>query len=983
MQLKVLGALALEGSTFARYKPLLLLAYLAMEGPKSRSHLAEFIWAGAADPRDSLSTTLRRLRSIGPELVGESGNQLHSGVACDAVNLLQAAAGGDDETTARLYKGPFLGDASLKMSVELEEWVFGTRERVALAVRTAMLRLASVALAAGNTSNSRALAERAFAVAYGPVWEDEALAALIEVLERTGSDRLRDAVAEAASLRISLSELVDEDHRMAKSVPYVTTSFHGRDPELTLLNEFLSSPYARLVTLHGAGGVGKTRLALEAAHRLADAGRFPGGTYFVALDGLVGSETVANTIVKALQFSGAAQGSAEDAVVQAVGHRKLLLVLDNFEHLFGARSLLARLVAECPEVRVLVTSRHTLNLAGEHVLRVYGLPFQGDEQEPEALTLFLSRLWQNGVTVDRSPPERAAALQVCRLVEGNPLALELAAGSARVVPLATIASRLGLSGELLVNRESNAHPRHRSMRAALEVSWHLMSEEQRVAMAALSVFSESFEQATALTVAGVSVSMLASLTDASMVRFRPSGKFDLHPLIQQYAAEQFERLPGAAAVKRAHAEHFLSRVGEAGHHLLHSVEGRAAGYFLDQEMPNVASAWRWSLENGQPALIERAAWALSHLGETRGRYNEVIPMLDAAVEALAARGEEPDAQRALGSIRAYNSFLLFRVGQIDRAIAEGDSALVLLEPQLQHSGNWGLWSAYQGLAMAHLSASKPRQAREYLRLGAEIAAGDSDNAAGDPELKRAADVSLGITLQTYAFLDAHAGEHTSALEWLSAARSRFEPHSAPHLSYVYWLTGKTYAGIGVLEQASWWLQRALGFAREAGFETMVGHAMDDLTRVQLRLGDVEAALAVCETALPAATASGDRWLQTSLLAAKGMAVLAAGNTAAAQELFRESLQVAQTFGGHRFAMDALLGMAEIELGLGRVSRAVSLLEYLINTPLAPKLVATRAGELLQEHGRHPAGGAGWVVPADEGESVDHLADLERVVSLVL
>lgn len=120
MQLKVLGELALEGSTFARYKPLLLLAYLAVEGPKSRAHLAEFIWAGAADARDSLSTTLRRLRSVGPDLVGETGNHLHSAVACDAVSLLQAAASGDDEATARLYTGPFLGDASLKMSVELE-----------------------------------------------------------------------------------------------------------------------------------------------------------------------------------------------------------------------------------------------------------------------------------------------------------------------------------------------------------------------------------------------------------------------------------------------------------------------------------------------------------------------------------------------------------------------------------------------------------------------------------------------------------------------------------------------------------------------------------------------------------------------------------------------------------------------------------------------------------------------------------------------
>lgn len=436
-------------------------------------------------------------------------------------------------------------------------------------------------------------------------------------------------------------------------------------------------------------------------------------------------------------------------------------------------------------------------------------------------------------------------------------------------------------------------------------------------------------------------------------------------------------------MKLAHAIHFLSRVGEAGHGLLHSREGLAAGDFLDRAMPNVASAWRWSLENGQPALIERAAWALSHLGEMRSRYNEVIPLLDAATAALSLRCDEPESVRALGTVKGCDSFLLFRVGQVERAIREGADSLALLEPQRQRSGNWGLWSAYQGLAMAHLSVSKPREAREYLRLGAEVATADSANAAGSVELKRAADVSVGITLQTYAFLDTHAGEHHSALERLSAARARFEPHSAPHLSYVYWMTGKTYAGIGVLEQASWWLQRALTFAREARFTTMVGHAMDDLARVQLRLGDVAAALAVCDAALPAATASGDRWLQTSLLAAKGMAMLASGLPGDAEELFRESLQVAQSFDGHRFAMDALLGMAEIALEQGHTSRASSMLEYLATTSLAPKHVAGRAGELLLENGRHFGAGADWGLPADEGNTVDHRGELERVISLVL
>lgn len=989
MQLNTLGTLEVEGTSFSRAKPLLLLAYLAIEGSKSRVHLAELMWPDSVDPRDSLSTTVRRLRAVGPEHVEATETHLRARLKCDAVDLEAAARAGSYSDVVALYRGPFLDGIELRLPVELEEWVYATRERLALLARRSFLNLAEAAVQDGDPGRAKELAERAFTLQHGPAWEETPLVRLMSLLQRTGSPRVREARLEAEGLGIDVDDTNSETRDSPAPLPRLATSFHGRHAELEAIAGLFAGSRSRLVTLHGGGGVGKTRLASESAHANVAAGLFPDGAVFVQLEEAHTPEQAVAAVASALSLSSLAGVDAEQQVIRAVGAKRMLLVLDNFEQLVEVSALPSSMIRQCPNVRLLVTTRRTLNVPAEHIVTIGGLPVGSDPRGSDALSLLMSRMAKNSTLALGEDQLLSAGRRVCQLVDGNPLAIELAAASARVVPLHAIANELETNLDLLQSRDRTAPPRHKSVRAALQVSWDLLSDTEKHAMSSLAVFNGGFDREAADHVAGVDLTMLGALADAAQIRLHDDDRFRLHPQVTQFTLQKLNETPDrGTTLRRAHAQHYLTKVAAAGFQVLSGDSSNNALDWLEREAHNIAHAWRFGAEGADAVLLREAAWTLAHYGEMRSRYQEVISLFDHAEVRLASSEGDEVTRTTLGWIRGCNSFLLFRVGNIGRAISEGNRAVEVLKHDQSASGNSGssgLWSAYQGLAMSHLSTSDFTQAVAYLRAAIEVTEADlgrSADADDLPVLRRAADVSAGICLQTYAYIDVHKGEFQGALAWLRAATIRLEPHRAPHLAYVYWMFGQAYTGTGALKQASWWLHRALSFARDVGFRTMESHALNDLARVQLRLGDHEAARATCEDALPAARKSGDMWLKTSLLAALGMAAKAASRHEAAQGHFRESLLLAQEFSGHRYAMEALLGLTEYALQEGRQEQATSLLVFLAGSALSPSHVAKRAAQLL---GQISEAALGRASQPGAAPARMHAAEteLERVFAMVL
>lgn len=978
--LRTLSELRLDGSNFHRPKPLLLLAYLAIEGPKTRSHLADMFWIDAQDARDSLSTTIRRLNRAAASVLQVNGERVEACVRCDVVEYEAAIRAQRFTRSLELYPGPFLDGVNVGLLEEGEEWLFGTRERLANSARRANFEVARAALHRGDVAIALDHAESALDVHGAPPWDREDLDELYSMLARLGSPRTLDVKREADQLGLAFEPSAERSRHMDRNrsnLPHVATTFVGRVRELDQIRDVLDAERVRLVTLHGPGGVGKSRLAIEAAHVAIDEGHFPDGACFVGLETVSDADSMSTAIAGALQLAHAPHVRMERHIVASIGEKRILLVLDNFEHLVARTNFPEVMLTECPNVALLVTSRRTLNVRAEHVLRVHGLSTSSSASRSDAVRLLHERIAQRSPERVSSNAHMGLDRRVCELLHGNPLGIELAAALTRVLPLSEIAEELESGLHVLVDQDPSAPARRKSLRGALEISWDLLDRDEQDASAATSVFRGGFHRRAAQHVAGVHLAVLTSLVDAALVSPLPSGRFEQHPLVHQFMADSLAERPGLEqSVRERHSRYYLACLASMDHDLHGGATSASVIDWIDQEFANLQQAWAWAVAHLEEDLLENAAWPIAHYAEFRGRYSDVHQLFKAAIESLRDHGDVTSESSAEGHILACSAFLSFRLGRIHEAVEQGTTAIEILEPMRRTSGNWGLWSARQALAMSFLTTSEPDRAREQLRVSMEQCFHDEAHAGGDERLQRIADYSVSVSREALAALDLHAGDFDGAVAQLRAAQERMEPHQCPSLGYLYWTLGQTYAAMGRIDDAHAALEKALAFSYATGFEMLVGHILNDLARVHLSLGDAWRAEEIAGDALSVASESGDKWLETSALAAHGMAAAAAGRADAAMDRFERSLRVAESFQGHRFAFDALRGVADLCWVAGDAKASIQLLAYIRCTPLAPKAIAYAAGQQLRalrsDFSKHEF--EAWV---SEGETMQ----VEKVFSL--
>src|ERR1051325_8036858 len=348
-----------------------------------------------------------------------------------------------------------------------------------------------------------------------------------------------------------------------KNLPLPRTSFVGRASELEAIDRLLDDPGCPLLTLVGPGGVGKTRLALEAAARRVD--RYSHGVHFVPLVSVASPDFLAPALAESIQFAvdGAHSGfSAQDQLLDYLSERSMLLVLDNFEHLVEGSAFLSDVVERAPQVELLATSRERLNVQSEWVFDVDGLGLaENGNGSASAVQLFVERAKQvaPGFALD----DTTEALRICRLVDGMPLRLELAASWVAVLSCTEIADEIARNIDFLATSTRDVPDRHRSLRAAIDQSWRLLTDEQRSAFSRLSVFRGSFDRSAAVAVTGADLRLLSQLVAKSLLRRPDFGRFELHELLRQYAAEHLHLSPAEEADARArHARHYATMLLE-------------------------------------------------------------------------------------------------------------------------------------------------------------------------------------------------------------------------------------------------------------------------------------------------------------------------------------------------------------------------------------------------------------------------------------
>ena len=488
---------------------------------------------------------------------------------------------------------------------------------------------------------------------------------------------------------VPAARLLEDQHKL----PAPISSFVGRETEIADIVRLLAA--GRLLTLTGVGGVGKTRLALEAARRaLAESAD---GVFFIDLSALSDPTLVVRQVATALDIRERPDTPLAAQLVARLHDSDLLLVLDNCEHLREAcAELCGRLLGSCPRLRVLATSRETLGVPGEVDYPVPPLLVPpptadlDDLRASEAVSLFLARAREAQPRRAESPEALSTAARICRDLDGLPLAIELAAARAKAFSLEEIASRLDDRFQFLVSWRRLSPARHRTLRAAMDWSYELLSEDERRLLDRLSVFAGGLALAGAAAVCldgddARAVDLVGRLVEASLIvpEEREGGmRYRLLETVRQFAAEQLDSRQDTVAVRRRHADYFLI--------LAELAETRGPGQArglrrLDAEIDNMRTAADFAVESGDSETELRLVAALWPYWHVRGHLAEGRDRLEAAIarDGSAAAGAYTRAVFGAG-------ILAWSIGDYSRARALAkdllEAAGANVSPSDEHAG---------------------------------------------------------------------------------------------------------------------------------------------------------------------------------------------------------------------------------------------------------------------------------------------------------
>lgn len=486
------------------------------------------------------------------------------------------------------------------------------------------------------------------------------------------------------------------------SLPAPPNRLLGRERELRELNELLGRDDVRLLVLSGAGGSGKTRLALEAAR--ATAARFANGAVFVALAPLRDPGLVIAAIAHACGLKQSDGEKPLSTLSAALRSRELLLVLDNFEHVRAAAPSLVELLAAAPRLTVLVTSRAVLHLSGEHVYPVEPLAIDA------ASELFSARARESDPGFDPDRDSHQAIGQICSRLDGLPLAIELAAGCVRTLTPVELLARLEPRLPLLTGGPQDLPARQLTMRATIEWSFELLNPEQRRDLSCLAVFAGGFSLAAVEAVCGLTLQRLSALLDHNLVRrstTSASSRYAMLETIREYAAGQLRASGEADQIARNHLQFMLELAEPAN--LTAEAEGPQDFDAVLPEHENARGAIEWALASGEVELGLRLAVALESFWVTHNPFEgmELFGRLlgagasgSPALRARALRAAAGSAQLAgqpeqaqqlyrqsLATFRTLGdeqgiAILTYRLGYVALALDEPERARPLLEQSL-------------------------------------------------------------------------------------------------------------------------------------------------------------------------------------------------------------------------------------------------------------------------------------------------------------
>jgi predicted ATPase/transcriptional regulator with XRE-family HTH domain len=732
------------------------------------------------------------------------------------------------------------------------------------------------------------------------------------------------------------------------NLPVLPTPVIGRQRELEQLSQLLRDPQCRLLTLVGPGGIGKTRLAIEAATHMQD--DFAAGVYFIPLASVNRSRLIVPVIADALgyPFQSASRADPKTQLFSYLKEKQALLLPDNLEQLLAEPGIemLGELLTHAPQVKLLATSRESLGLQGEWVFEVQGLPVpgggyeQGSSQDT-SVELFLQRARRADVGFNATTADYPTIIRICQLVDGMPLGIELAAAWVRTLSCAEIAHEIeqGLGFLSLSARDFPA--RHRSMRAVFDHSWKLLTQEEQQVLSRLSLFRGGFRREPAEVVAGATLSLLSALVTKSLIRRSGMERYDLHELIHQFAVERLSEHPQEQmAVEARHGRYYLAWFGGEEKRLRSSAQHEALTE-LTAEMDNFRGAWDWGVARGEFALIEGTLRTFSMLYDTRGWLQEGLDMLGRAVDALeTAHAQLPldrTNQVVLGHLLTSRSLLASRLGQYEQAQAMLERSLEILRP-LNESRVLVESTTFLGMVMELTGnyASALDLYSEGLETAKEI--GDRWFAA---LCFTCISGLVGFTRVSVTPETRHQRWQSAVADWRRIGDPRLTAIALNNLSLsALWL--------GQFDEARLAQEESIELSSSVGDRWGLGFAYRGLAIILQAQGDHLQAVDKFRESLDVLRQLGARQDVARVLAEMGRSVFALGNGFEAERIWRDSLRIAIETRGTFIALEALLGLASLQAERGDVEQALELLWIVLNHPTSIQDTRNRAAQLRLE-----------------------------------
>lgn len=709
-------------------KALALLFYLTITNQRQgRDWLATFFWPeqDQSRARASLRQALWLLRNAGLQpwlVVEQDALELRGDYECDVQYFQAALRANEIDEALALYRADLLNGFSLRDCPEFDQWHFLQADELRRGLAVALEQWVRRCWEDGEYEQGLSYARRWLALdplhepahrylmrlyAYGGQYSpalrqyEECVRLLEDELGVPPEDETAELYQAIKSRQIvplikasrelsAVGQSSPVTHTTAlpppsHNLPLHLTPFVGRKAEIDELAKWVADSECRLVSIIGPGGIGKTRLALQIARHFVDfpaeetlstspvPNLFPHGVLFITLNTVESADGIIAAIAEAAGIVFYSNQAMRQQLLEALHERKMLLLLDNFEHLLAHADFVVDLLTHAPNITIMVTSRETLNLQGEWLWSLGGLDVP-EESVAEDHLLDYSAVRMFVQSARRIQPhfslsaEYPNVVQICRLLGGVPMAIELAVAWLRVISCAQVAREISRNLDFLATRLRDVPERHRSIRAVFEHSWRLLTPSEQETLQQLSVFRGGFDYSAAAQVAKASWLDLVALKEKSLLSVNSSGRYTIHELLAQYSAEKLER---SSAMKEA----TLNRFGAYFVNFLYQREAILFGPGQLQaaadiaiELDNIRAAWQWVLQQDRIEEIRRSASAFYFFCQLQSRFLEGAERLQRAQHCLESLQPSTERDLTLAAIYCHLAWLYIRLGEFELAV---------------------------------------------------------------------------------------------------------------------------------------------------------------------------------------------------------------------------------------------------------------------------------------------------------------------------